>query len=241
LALLAAACKVVSIVSYIVVDVLNHVPLGNTWYTQVIGVPELVAVVALLATQRPTWAGLLAGLTSWDSLFLGLFLQAPVRGESGYPVLILGVLTAIGAQFAALAMVWSGAGRRWPRGRAEVTLGVIAGAILTAAALGTTFIAGTRLFEEFNFSPDDFAWARILASLASGLTVPFAVLAMRRTRAVSYLLAGWMAAALSLVSNYHLGGYIGSSSPYLVIELAAVTTALGYLYVLPLPRSGRRG
>jgi hypothetical protein len=240
LALLAAAFTLISIVSYTVEDVLNHVPLANTWYTQVIGVPELVAAVALLATRRPAWAGLLAGLTSWDSLFLGLFLQGSVHSESGYPVLILGVLTAIGAQFAALAMaVRSGADRPWPPGRAEVTLGVIAGAILTTAALVTTFIAGTRLVEEFNFSPDDFAWARVMASLVSGLTLPFAVLAVRRARTVSYLLAGWMAAALSLVSNYRLGGYIGTSTPYLVIELAAGTTALGYLSVVLLARARR--
>jgi hypothetical protein len=243
LAVAAAVCTVVSIVSYIVVNVLDETRLVNTWYTQLIGLPELVAAVALLATRRPAWAGLLAGLMSWDSLFLGIFLQAPVRESlSAWPLLILGMLTATGAQFAALVIAArSGFGRPWPRGRAAVTLGVIAAAALTAAALVTSFIGGARLVEEFNLSPDNFAWARILASLASGLTVPFGVLAVRGARSTSFLLAGWLAAALSLVSNYDLGGYIGTAAPYLVIELAAVTTALGYLIVALLAWSARHG
>jgi Caspase domain len=245
-AILAALLTVAANVCYLVANAKDHLSLADSWYTLVIGVPELVGAVALVVTRRSVWAGLLAGLFSFDLLWLGMFPQGTVREQvPGWVLLLVAALAAGTAQLLALAVtVRGGMGRPWPRSWTWAALGAV---ILTGCALFTAIASGDILVEAFDLTPDDFHWAGLLGAVCCALAVPVAVLATRSARTAYLLLAAWMAAAVNIAGNDVLGGHAPKSDVYGTIGTAAVTAALGCLSVAllwrrttPVPGSRRQ-
>lgn len=237
-AVLVALLTIATVTSYLVATTWDQFPLSTTWYTDLIYVPELVGAVALLITRRPVWYGLIAGLLSWEGLWLGVFPQSPVReAEPAWRLLVLASLVAaIGQLIALVAAARSGTGRYWPATWSSVVAAAF-GVAVFAGALLAAFLGGATLTLAFDLTPDNFDWARQLASVCCALAVPVGVLAVRSARTGSLLLAGWFAAALTSAGNDIVGGYASKSSIYWVIGLAALTTIVGYVAVYSLRKA----
>jgi hypothetical protein len=235
----AAALTLASIVCYVVA---NPKDAASTWYTDLIWLPELVAIVAVLATRRVAWAGLLAGLVSWDWLLLALFPHSGVVDTvPGWRWLVAGAAIAGAAQLCALtAVVRAGLRAARPVGRSMTGWALGTGVVLTLLALLTANTGGRTLILAFSLSLDDFGWLRVIATVLCALAVPVAVLGARSGPTAPLVLVGWLLAGGQSALIDILGGYEPRSAVWAVLGLTAATATGGYLSVALRSRLARR-